>query len=67
MTGLSSNGVALLAYLRHAADPEGREVHPASWGPGNAKAVVGHEKAEVDEGDEGEEGGREGNQGRERD
>lgn len=54
ITGLSFDGVALLAYLRHAADAERRKVHFCFLGREDAKTMVGHEREDGD-GDGGKE------------
>lgn len=66
ITGLSFDGVALLAYLRHAADgdadAERRKVHFCFLGGEDARAMVGHGRGDGDEGggEEEEEGEEEG-------
>lgn len=60
ITGLSFDGVALLAYLRHAADAERRKVHFCFLGREDAKAMVGQERGDGDgDGDGGKGGGEE--------
>ncbi|CAD6590724.1 MAG: Mitochondrial distribution and morphology protein 12 [Alectoria sarmentosa] len=56
ITGLTFDGVALLAYLRHTADAERRKVHFCFLGREDAKAMVGQERGD---GDEGKGGGEE--------
>lgn len=56
ITGLSFDGVGLLAYLRHGADAERRKVHFCFLGREDARALVGQGlEREGGEG-EGEEG-----------